>query len=309
MNAFAPRPGQPWKLRDDLTLLLAPNPSPMTFLGTNSYILGRDRLVVIDPGPDDPAHLDALLLLISGRPVDYILVTHSHLDHSALAPALAARTRAPVAAFGDAIAGRSAVMAGLAARGLTDGGEGIDHHFRPDLTLADGDQLQGDWGAITAIHSPGHIGNHLCFGWRDALFCGDHVMGWASSLVSPPDGDLTDFMASCRKLTTLPATVFYPGHGAPVTDPQARLHWLIHHRQAREAQIRAALTTGPATPQTLTARIYTDVAPHLVPAAQRNVLAHLIDLAQRGEVSAAPAPGETAVFSLRDASGPAMTRN
>ena len=312
MNAdpqFAPKAGQPLLLRDDLALVLAPNPSPMTYLGTNSYVLGRDRLVVIDPGPADPAHLAALLRVIAGRPVDYILVTHSHVDHSALAPALAAQTGAPVCAFGDSTSGRSAVMAALVADGLTGGGEGIDHAFQPDLILHDGADLQGDWGQITAVHTPGHIGNHLCFAWEDAVFCGDHVMGWASSLVSPPDGDLTDFMVSCHRLTGLPASVFYAGHGAPITDPKARVRWLIDHRKGREAQIISALARNPATPQQLTHEIYGPLAPSLILAAKRNVLAHLVDLTQRGVVAAHPAPGDGAIFALTTADDPAAARN
>lgn len=293
---FAPQPGTVLALRADLALVLAPNPSAMTGPGTNTYLLGRDRIVVIDPGPAIPAHLDALLQAIGGRAVDHILVSHSHLDHSALAPALAAATGAGICAFGGPTAGRSAVMAALAARGLTGGGEGIDPDFAPDRTLADGDILQGDWGRITAIHTPGHIGNHLCFAWGDALFSGDHVMGWASSLVSPPDGDLTDFMASCDKLQDVPATCFYPGHGAPVPDPQARLAWLIGHRLQREAQILAALAAGPATASAVTALVYKDLSPLLTKAAERNVLAHLIDLHGKGIVTATPAIGEGAVF-------------
>ncbi len=295
---FAGRAGQVQMLRDDLALVLAPNPSPLTGPGTNTYLLGRDRLVVIDPGPAIPSHLAAVLDAIGGRRVDHILVTHSHLDHSALAPALAAATGAPVCAFGGPMAGRSAAMTSLAARGLTGGGEGIDRDFMPDRVLADGQVMHGDWGQITAIHTPGHIGNHLCFLWGDALFSGDQVMGWASSLVSPPDGDLTDFMASCRKLQEIPAACFYPGHGAPVPDPQERLAWLIAHRLQREAQIIAALTTGPATPQAITAQVYADLSPILVKAAERNVLAHLIDLHGKGRVTAAPALAETAVFQL-----------
>lgn len=304
---FAPHAGQVLALRDDLALMLAPNPSPMTGPGTNTYLLGRDRLVVIDPGPASPAHLSAVRCAIGGRAVDHILVTHSHLDHSALAPALAAETGARVCAFGGPTAGRSSVMTELAARGLTGGGEGVDRDFVPDRVLADGDVLQGDWGRITAIHTPGHIGNHLCFLWGDALFSGDHVMGWASSLVSPPDGDLTDFMASCRRLQELPAACFYPGHGAPVPDPQERLAWLIAHRLQRQAQIIDTLTTGPATPLDVTARIYADLSPPLAAAALRNVLAHLIDLHGKGVVTASPAPDEQAVFHLTNGRLPPAT--
>ncbi len=285
---FAPVAGKPLMLAPDLALVLAPNPSPMTYLGTNTYILGRETLAVIDPGPDNPAHLKALMDAINGRPVAHILLTHSHVDHSPLARPLANLTGAPVLAFGDSIAGRSTVMQRLAADGLAGGGEGIDHAFAPDDCLRDGEIVQGSWGALTALHTPGHIGNHLCFVWKDAVFTGDHVMGWASSLVSPPDGDLTDFMRSCTRLTALKSEIYYPGHGAPVTAPAARLHWLISHRKAREAQILDALQAGPATPQHITSKIYNDVPNSLLGAAERNVFAHLIDLYERDIVGAQP---------------------
>lgn len=297
-RSFAPHTGQPFKLAPDLALVLAPNPSPMTYLGTNTYLLGRKTLAIIDPGPDDPAHLKALVDAIDGRPVTHVLLTHSHLDHSPLARSLADLTQAPVYAFGDSRAGRSAVMARLAAEGLAGGGEGIDAAFQPDHFLNDKAEIKGDWGQITALHTPGHIGNHLCFRWGTAIFTGDHVMGWASSLVSPPDGDLTDFMTSCTRLSMLDATVFYPGHGAPVTDPAKRLAWLISHRKARESQILAALQDGPAHPHDITKAVYHDVSPALLLAAQRNVVAHLIDLHERGIVGAKPQLSASAVFHL-----------
>jgi len=297
-DAFAPQAGVPLPLSADLTLVLAPNPSPMTYLGTNTYILGRSDLAIIDPGPDDSAHLKALLRAIDGRPVTHIFVTHSHLDHSPLARPLSDATGAPVLAFGDHLAGRSAVMDQLAAGGLVGGGEGIDHGFRPDQRLADGAEITGEWGTLAALHTPGHIGNHLCLAWGHAVFTGDHVMGWASSLVSPPDGDLTDFMASCERLANCPAKIYYPGHGAPVTDPMDRLRWLVTHRQTREAQILQALATGRATAAALTRTIYHDVAPALLPAAERNVLAHLIDLHGKGKVGASPALTADPIFAL-----------
>ena len=293
---FAPVPGVPLELADDLTLVLAPNPSPMTHLGTNTYLLGHQTLAIIDPGPDNPAHLDALMDAVAGRPVSHILLTHSHLDHSPLARPLSQATSAPIYAFGDSSAGRSTVMEKLASDGLAGGGEGIDRDFVPDHLLPDNTVIAGEWGEITALHTPGHIGNHLCFAWRDAVFTGDHVMGWASSLVSPPDGDLTDFMASCQRLKSVKANVYYPGHGAPIADPAARLDWLIDHRLKREGQILAALNTAPATPGDVTKGVYKDVAPALLPAAQRNVFAHLIDLHGRGLVTATPELSATAKF-------------
>lgn len=304
LTAFAPRAGEPLVLADDLALVLAPNPSPMTYLGTNTYLLGRDTLAIIDPGPDDPAHLSALIAAIAGRPVSHILLTHSHLDHSPLAAPLAARLDAPVCAYGDSRAGRSAVMEKLAREGLAGGGEGIDHGFAPDRLIKDGEVLTGPWGRMTAMHTPGHIGNHLCFAWNDAVFTGDHVMGWASSLVSPPDGDLTDFMVSCRKLQGHAARIYYPGHGAPITDPAARIAWLIAHRLTREEQILAALATSAQTPAALTKAIYHDLAPGLRKAAERNVFAHLVDLYQRGKVCAKSGLSTGATFALTVAPAP-----
>jgi glyoxylase-like metal-dependent hydrolase (beta-lactamase superfamily II) len=287
-------------LAPGLRRLIAPNPSPMTLWGTNTYLLGTRQVAVIDPGPDDPAHVAAILAALpAGAEISHILVTHAHRDHSPGARALARRCGAPVLAFGGATAGRSAVMQRLADAGLSGGGEGVDAAFAPDATLADGDALSGpDWD-IVALHTPGHMGNHLSFAWGETLFCGDLVMGWASSLVSPPDGDLTDFMASCRRLAQGRWRVFHAGHGLPIADPAARLAWLIEHRMARETQIRTALGDAAATPAALAARIYTETPPALLPAATRNVFAHLIDLEGRSEVTATPHLAPDARFSLR----------
>ncbi|TCO70271.1 MBL fold metallo-hydrolase [Rhodovulum euryhalinum] len=276
-TAFDPVPGACARLRPGLRRVLAPNPSPMTFRGTNSYILGEGRVAVIDPGPALPAHLDALLAALApGETVSHILVTHSHVDHSPLARPLSQATGAPVLAFGDSRAGRRADLAGLAGLG---GGEGVDTGFAPDLRLADGEAVAGDGWRVVAIHTPGHMGNHLSFAWEDALFTGDHVMGWASSMVSPPDGDLGAFMASLDRLAARPEQVLYPGHGAPVADGPARLAELAAHRRARRVQVLDALAAGPATPAEIAQAIYTDTPPALLPAATRNVLAHLIELA------------------------------
>lgn len=281
--------------------ITAPNPSPLTFRGTNSYLVEAGDLSLIDPGPlpgpQDDSHLAALLSAIAGRPLARIIVTHAHRDHSPLARPLAKATGAPVLAFGPAEAGRSAVMQELAAAGLTGGGEGLDAEFVPDQEVADGQEV----GPFEVIHTPGHMGCHIALGLGDMVFSGDHVMGWATSLVSPPDGDLTDFMASCARLRDRPARVYYPGHGDPVTDPAARVDWLITHRLEREAQIRAALRAGGGTIPALTAAIYTDVPDHLWPAAERNVFAHLIDLHGRGLAEARPALGLSAEFAATGA--------
>ena len=273
-------------LAPGLRRLTAPNPSLMTAEGTNTFLIGDTDIAVIDPGPASDPHLRAILAaLTQGQRISHILVTHSHLDHSPLARPLAHETGALVLAAGPSDWGRSAAMQALADDGLIGGGEGVDAAFAPDAQLADGAAVEGDGWRITALHTPGHMANHLSFAWGDALFCGDLVMGWSTSLISPPDGDLTAFRASLRRLMTRGDSVYYPAHGDSVSDPQARCAELLAHRARREAQILAALTPGPATPATLTGRIYTDIPAPLLPVAERNVLAHLIDLVERNKVS------------------------
>jgi glyoxylase-like metal-dependent hydrolase (beta-lactamase superfamily II) len=276
---FDPAIGVADTLEPGLRRIVAPNPSPMTYRGTNTYLLGTRGLAVIDPGPADDSHLEAILASVEpDQQITHIIVTHTHLDHSPLARPLAQRTGAPVLAFGGPHAGRSAVMAELAKGDTVGGGEGIDTAFTPDIEVPDGTVIDGDGWTLEAIHTPGHIGNHLCLAWGDACLTADHVMGWATSLVSPPDGDLTDFMASCARLQARDWRVFYPGHGAPVNEPAARLDWLVSHRLGREASILHHLSQGPATAAQLAAAIYTETPPALQGAATRNVLAHLVDL-------------------------------
>ena len=285
-------------LAPGLRRVLAPNPGPLTGPGTNSYILGAGTVAVIDPGPDDPGHLAALETALGpDERISHIVVTHAHRDHSPLARVLSARWGAPVAAFGDAAAGRNPALAELEGLG---GGEGVDTGFVPDLRLADGAVLEGAGWRLEALWTPGHMGNHLCLRWGDAVFSGDHVMGWATSVVSPPDGDMAAYMASLERLAGLRARVFFPGHGAPVADPDGRLAELIAHRRGREAQILAALGPSPRSIADITAQVYAALAPALIPAAERNVLAHLIDLCARGRAHAHPAPRPDAVFLRGD---------
>ena len=282
---FDPPIGMPETLEPGLRRIVAPNPSPMTYRGTNTYLLGTTEIAVIDPGPQDMRHLEAILAAIGpGQRISHVVVTHTHLDHSPLARPLSQRCGAPVIAFGDAQAGRSEVMQDLARSGLMRGGEGIDTDFRPDETVADGDSIAAAGWTLDVLHTPGHIGNHLSLGWGSACFTADHVMGWASSLVSPPDGDLTDFMASCAKLAARDWRVFYPGHGAPVLDPAGRLDWLISHRLGRESAILSHLREAPATARRVAEAIYTDTPAPLMEAATRNVLAHLVDLTGKSKV-------------------------
>ncbi len=261
-------------LAEGLCVVTAPNASPMTFTGTRSYILGEREVAIIDPGPNDPAHLAALQAALRGRKVSHVLVTHSHVDHSPLARAF----DAPVLAFGPSGAGMSAVMQGL---GGLDGGEGIDADFMPDVSLADGDIVQGNGWQLEAIHTPGHMSNHLCFAFEGGLFSGDHVMAWSTTLVSPPDGDLTQFMASLRKLQGRDEARYFAGHGPVLEEPQAMLAYQIAHRMKREAQILEAL---PNDIPAITAAVYKGLDSALLPMAARNVFSHLIDLCTRGKV-------------------------
>jgi hydroxyacylglutathione hydrolase len=277
---FAPVPGRPLTLEPGVRLVLAPNPSPMTERGTNTWLLGEGAVTVLDPGPAETAHLKAILAALApGERIERIVVSHAHLDHSPGARPLAQATGAPVLAFGDAAAGRSARMAGLVGLG---GGEGVDTGFAPDLALPDGAILALGGEPAVVLHTPGHMGNHLCLLWGDRLFSGDMVMGWAPSLVSPPDGDLTDFMASLDRIERLGPVRLFPGHGAPVADGLGRVRELRAHRLGREAQLRAALGTVPSPLPALVARVYADLDPAMHPAAARNLLAHLIDLHHRG---------------------------
>jgi glyoxylase-like metal-dependent hydrolase (beta-lactamase superfamily II) len=268
---FDPPVGVAKTLEPGLRRIVADNPSPMTYRGTNTYLLGTRALAVIDPGPASQSHLAAIL--------------HAHLDHSPLARQLAQACGAPILAFGGPTSGRSPIMESLAQATQIGGGEGIDTIFAPNQIVHDGQDILGDGWTLTAIHTPGHIGNHLSFGWNDACFTADHVMGWASSLVSPPDGDLTDFMTSCARLQRIDWRIFYPGHGAPVANPAARLEWLVSHRQTREKSILDVLANGPATAEALAAQIYTETPTALLGAATRNVLAHLVDLTGKNLVS------------------------
>jgi len=290
-SPFDPRPGAVLALAPDLRLVLAPNASPMTERGTNTWILGQGAVTVIDPGPADPAHLRAILAALApGETVAQILVTHTHNDHSPLSRPLAEASGAPIFGFGDTRAGRSARMQALDAAWL-GGGESADEAFQPDEHLSDGSDFEAGGQPIRALHTPGHYGNHLCYQWGEVLFTGDHLMGWAPSLVSPPDGDLTDFMASLDRIETLGARRAYPGHGAPLADAAARAGELRAHRRLREAAILAAIRDGAATLDAITARVYAEVPRALWPAARRNVLAHAIDLDARGLVAMLPEGG------------------
>jgi len=280
-----------------IRVIVAPNPSPMTAQGTNTYVIGPAPFVVIDPGPLSDVHLNAILAATDNS-VAAILVTHSHLDHSPLARPLAQTTGAAIYAFGNSQAGRSARMEQLAASGGLGGGEGTDLEFAPDVHVQDGETLTFGGISLQALWTPGHFGNHLSFAHGGCIFCGDHVMAWSTSLVSPPDGDLGAFMRSCKRLMERPETLYLPGHGHPIADGPGRTKWLMDHRLAREAQVLEALHKAPGAAPDLAQRIYTEIDPALLPAAARNVLAHLLDLQERGLVETQAPTQSQSIFRL-----------
>lgn len=260
--------------------VLAPNPSPFTFTGTQTYVVGSSDVAVIDPGPDEVDHLTALTAAIAGRPVVAIVCTHTHRDHSPAAQPLRAMTGAPVI--------------GCAPLTLDDDGPRADAAFdaayRPDRILADGERLAGEGWTLEAVATPGHTSNHLCFALveEQALFTGDHVMGWSTSVISPPDGDMADYMRSMQRLLERQDTIYYPAHGEPIDNPQRLVRGMIGHRKQREGQILRFLErNGDSLIPDMVAEMYKGVDPRLHPAAGRSVLAHLIDLHQRGLVMAA----------------------
>jgi glyoxylase-like metal-dependent hydrolase (beta-lactamase superfamily II) len=276
-NTDSPATGAAVALEPLVTRILAPNPSPYTYTGTETYLVGTTELAVIDPGPDDPDHLEALLAAIGGRPVTAILCTHTHRDHSPLAAPLKAATGAPVI--------------GCAPLTLEDAGPRADAAFdtgyAPDRVLNDGEQLRGpDW-TLTAIATPGHTSNHLCYALEEsgALFTGDHIMGWSTTVVAPPDGDMAAYMASLDRLMPRADRIYYPAHGDPVQNPQRFVRGLAGHRKQREGQILRLLRQDIGAIPDMVERMYVGLDPRLVGAAGRSVLAHLIDLQSRGLVT------------------------
>ncbi len=260
-----------------VTRVLAPNPSPYTFTGTQTYLVGVRDLAVIDPGPDEVAHLDALVAAIAGRPVSAILCTHTHRDHSPAAAPLRALTGAPVIGCAPLVLSDSGPRADAA----------FDRSYAPDRVLGDGERLSGSGWTLEAVATPGHTSNHLCFALAEAeaLFTGDHVMGWSTTVVAPPDGDMAAYMASLEKLMSRADRVYYPAHGPQIDRPQRFVRGLIGHRRQREGQILRLLRQDVREVPALVERMYVGLDPRLIGAAGRSVLAHLLDLEARGLVT------------------------
>lgn len=273
-------PGQVEWVSPGVRRLLCNNPGPFTYRGTNTYLIGRGEVTVLDPGPMDPAHLEAILAAVTGERVTRILVSHTHRDHSPGAAPLKAATGAETLGFGPHLTPASEA-------------EGGDNAFFPDRRLADGAAVEGNGWRLTALHTPGHCANHLCFALEaeealappGVLFSADHVMAWSTSIVSPPDGDMADYMRSLERVAGRANRLLLPGHGPAHDDPGPFIRALIAHRQEREARVLAALRAapGPVSATELVPAVYGPaLEARLVPAAARSLLAHLLKLVGEG---------------------------
>jgi glyoxylase-like metal-dependent hydrolase (beta-lactamase superfamily II) len=277
--------------------VVARNPSPFTFKGTGTYIVGNGQVAVIDPGPDLAAHVQALLDALRGETVTHIVITHTHLDHSPAAAALKAATGAKTYGFGPHGSGRAEDRTGVG--GVTE--EGGDHAFRPDVALREGDAVNGPGWRLEAVHTPGHTSNHLCFALAEerALFSGDHVMGWSTSVIAPPDGDMAAYMRSLGKLLLRDDAVFWPTHGPPILEPKPFVQAFIAHRRERRDAILARLAASDETIPAVVDRVYVGLDPRLKGAAARSVLAHLVELVETAEVTSDGPPTLAARYRLR----------
>lgn len=279
-------PPQPWPtgLAEDVEPLvrrvLAPNPSPYTFTGTQTYVVGDPNgpdCAVIDPGPDEAAHIEAIIAAVAGRKVAAIMCTHTHRDHSPAATPLAERTGAPIVGCAPLV---------LAVDGPRSD-EAFDPTYAPDRVLLDGEGMRGTGWTLTAVATPGHTSNHVCYALEEsgALFTGDHVMGWSTSVVIPPDGDMGDYMASLDKLMARDDVRYHSAHGAAIEKPRQLVRGMIGHRRQREAQILRLLGEAARTIESLVEEMYKGLDPRLTGAAGMSVKAHLLDLQKRGRVA------------------------
>jgi glyoxylase-like metal-dependent hydrolase (beta-lactamase superfamily II) len=283
--------GEPQQVSPLIRRVVANNPGPFTFRGTGVYIVGRGEVAVIDPGPDDPPHIDALKRALAGERVTHIFVTHRHLDHSPAARSLAAATGAQIYASG--IAPQFSADDFIAEAG-------DDLGFKPDVAITDGDTFAGPSWTLEAVFTPGHTSDHMCLALREenALFSGDHIMGWSTTVVSPPDGDMDAYFASLDKVQARGFATLWPTHGPPVTDVRPFIQNYLEHRLDREAQIIAQLNAGKTRIMDMVPVMYAEIDPRLYPAAAHSVLAHLVRLVKRGRVVCDGAPAIGAAFAI-----------
>jgi glyoxylase-like metal-dependent hydrolase (beta-lactamase superfamily II) len=297
-DAAMPEPGRTEAVAPLIRRRVAGNGGPFTASGTCTYVVGRGRVAVIDPGPDDPAHVEALLADLSGETVETIVVTHTHRDHSPGARLLKARTGAPVVGCGPHRAARALSEGEIPALDAS-----ADRGHAPDRVLAEGDSVAGPGWTLRAVETPGHTMNHLAFAFPegDALFSGDHVMAWSTTVVAPPDGQMRAYMDSLDRLRGRSEPVYWPGHGGPVRDPARFVRGLAAHRRQREAGIRARLAAGDRRIPEIVAAIYQGLSPRLRGAAALSVFAHLEDLVGRGLAACDGPPRLDGVYRLPDA--------
>lgn len=280
---FNPRYGATVSLSPLVQRITCNNPSAFTFHGTASYIVGRGKVAIIDPGPLDDAHLDAVVKALDGRTVSHILITHTHRDHSQLAARLKQVTGAKTYGYGRHGAGaRGNLMANGDVRLDASG----DTEFEPDVKIADGDVIQGDGWNLEAVFTPGHCSNHMAYALKEdnALFSGDHVMAWSTSVVAPPDGNMADYMASLEVLMARTENVYWPGHGPEKNNPQPFVRAFITHRRMREQAIFNRLNQGDRTIMEVVRSVYSEIDPRLHPAAAMSTLAHIEHLVEQGKV-------------------------
>ncbi|SON54761.1 hydroxyacylglutathione hydrolase [Hartmannibacter diazotrophicus] len=279
---FDPRHGEAVEIAPGLRRITAPNASPFTFRGTNTYLVGTSELAVVDPGPEDDGHLEAILAACGGRPVSHILVTHTHRDHSPLAARLKERTGALTVGEGPH---RPAHPLPPGESNPMDASG--DRDFHPDLVAGDADLIETPAGRFRVVATPGHTENHLAFALEggDVLFSGDHVMAWSTTIVAPPDGSMANYMASLDRLLAAPETTYLPGHGGELRQAHDFVRGLIEHRRGREVAILAAITMGARSTADIVSAVYVGLDPSLFGAARLSVLAHLEDLAARGLVA------------------------
>ena len=288
-------PGKPDRVMPGVRRLLCNNPSPFTFKGTVSYIIGEGQVAIVDPGPDDPAHIAALLDAVRGETVTHIFVTHTHRDHSPAVPAVKAATGALVLAEGRH---RPSRLLNVGEPPRMEGSNDTD--FKPDRALKDGEMVQGEGWAVEAVATPGHTANHMAYALKDkgVLFSGDHVMAWSTPVVAPPDGSMGDYMASLDKLRARPEQIYFPGHGGAVTNAPRFVAAYILHRKAREAAIVRQLEKGESDIPSLVGAIYASLDPRLTRAAGMSVLAHLEELVARRVVATDGPPSITGRYRL-----------
>jgi glyoxylase-like metal-dependent hydrolase (beta-lactamase superfamily II) len=275
---FEPPFGTAIELSPLIRRITCNNPGPFTFKGTNTFIVGRGNVAIIDPGPDDEAHLAALLKAVAGETVSHILVTHTHMDHSPLAAKLSAATGART--YAAIIPTNSETNSNVRLDA------NIDRDFVPDVSLSDGDLMEGKGWTVEAVLTPGHLANHMCFSLREEnfLLTGDHVMAWATTVVAPPDGNMSDYMGSLRKLLKRNEEIYHPAHGPERRNPQALVRGILTHRQMREDAIYNRVKAGDGGIAQIVAHIYNDIDPQLHGAAQLSTQAHLEHLVQKGRI-------------------------